>query len=40
MSSAWLASVRRSVAPLEPFFDLVLVFAVGQLAHHLHGELS
>ncbi|MFE0359529.1 low temperature requirement protein A [Streptomyces nigra] len=40
MSSAPFASVRRSVAPLELFFDLVFVFAVGQLAHHLHDELS
>ncbi|MFI8910987.1 low temperature requirement protein A [Streptomyces sp. NPDC053513] len=40
MSSASFASVRRSVAPLELFFDLVFVFAIGQLAEHLLHELS
>ncbi|MFE7595300.1 low temperature requirement protein A [Kitasatospora sp. NPDC057512] len=34
------AVLRRSVSPLELFFDLVFVFAVGQLAEHLHEELS
>ena len=27
--------VERVVAPLELFFDLVYVFAIGQLSHHL-----
>ncbi|MET9262578.1 low temperature requirement protein A [Amycolatopsis sp. NPDC004079] len=31
---------RREVSPLELFFDLVFVLAVGQLAHHLLGHLS
>ncbi|RKT87145.1 Low temperature requirement protein LtrA [Saccharopolyspora antimicrobica] len=39
MSSAPFAE-RRSVAPLELFFDLIFVFAIGQLAEHLHAELS
>lgn len=26
---------RREVTPLELFFDLVFVFAVSQLSHHL-----
>ncbi|MFJ3658417.1 low temperature requirement protein A [Streptomyces nigra] len=31
--------MRSSVALLEQlFFDLVFVFAVSQLAHHLHDE--
>ncbi|MFF4196112.1 low temperature requirement protein A [Nonomuraea sp. NPDC001831] len=34
------AGLRRAVSPLELFFDLVFVFAVGQLAEHLHAELS
>ncbi|MFE5325995.1 low temperature requirement protein A [Embleya sp. NPDC056575] len=40
MSGAPSAGPRRMVSPLELFFDLVFVFAVGQLAHHLHAELS
>ncbi|WP_406859099.1 low temperature requirement protein A [Streptomyces sp. HUAS MG47] len=40
MSTVSGAAPRRAVAPLELFFDLVFVFAVGQLAHHLHDELS
>ncbi|MGW9453411.1 low temperature requirement protein A [Streptomyces sp. NPDC055632] len=40
MSSASFALPRRNVSPLELFFDLVFVFAVGQLAEHLHAELS
>ncbi|MFF8883598.1 low temperature requirement protein A [Streptomyces flaveolus] len=35
-----LSAPRRSVAPLELFFDLVFVFAIGQLAEHLLRELS
>ncbi|MEV7121122.1 low temperature requirement protein A [Kitasatospora griseola] len=34
------AVLRRSVSPLELFFDLVFVFAVGQLAEHLLAKLS
>jgi low temperature requirement protein LtrA len=26
---------EREVSPLELFFDLVYVFAIGQLSHHL-----
>ncbi|MDP9869416.1 MULTISPECIES: low temperature requirement protein A [Streptosporangium] len=40
MSAASDAGLRRAVSPLELFFDLVFVFAVGQLAEHLHTELS
>ncbi|MFE6872061.1 low temperature requirement protein A [Kitasatospora sp. NPDC057692] len=40
MTCAPFAVQRRSVAPLELFFDLVFVFAIGQLAEHLHEELS
>lgn len=32
--------IRRDVSPLELFFDLVFVFAVGQLSHHLVGHLG
>lgn len=32
--------VARSVTPLELFFDLVYVFTVGQLAHHLLGDVD
>ncbi|MFJ6994377.1 low temperature requirement protein A [Streptomyces sp. NPDC003090] len=39
-SGSFVRNLRRSVSPLELFFDLVFVFAVGQLAHHLHDELS
>ena len=32
----WRApGAERDVSPLELFFDLVYVFAIGQLAHHL-----
>jgi low temperature requirement protein LtrA len=31
---------RDSVSPLELFFDLVFVFAVSQLSHHLLGHLT
>ncbi|MEV4673625.1 low temperature requirement protein A [Actinomadura sp. NPDC049382] len=34
------AAPRRAVSPLELFFDLVFVFAVGQLAEHLHSAPS
>jgi low temperature requirement protein LtrA len=27
--------MQRVVTPLELFFDLVYVFAIGQLSHHL-----
>ncbi|MFF2950485.1 low temperature requirement protein A [Kitasatospora sp. NPDC057965] len=40
MSRAPFSVLRRSVSPLELFFDLVFVFAIGQLAEHLHEELS
>lgn len=33
-------AIRREVSPLELFYDLVFVFAVSQLAHHLAGHLS
>jgi low temperature requirement protein LtrA len=32
--------VARSVTPLELFFDLVYVFTVSQLAHHLFGHVD
>jgi low temperature requirement protein LtrA len=32
--------VARSVTPLELFFDLVYVFTVSQLAHHLLGDVD
>lgn len=35
-----METLRRSVSPLELFFDLVFVFAFGQLAEHLHAELT
>src|SRR6185436_11563082 len=31
---------RREVSPLELFFDLVYVFAVGQLSHHLVAHVD
>ena len=31
---------ERDVAPLELFFDLVYVFAIGQLSHHLAAHLD
>jgi len=31
---------RDAVSPLELFFDLVFVFAVSQLSHHLLDHLS
>jgi low temperature requirement protein LtrA len=31
---------HREVAPLELFFDLVFVLAIGQLTHHLIGHLT
>ncbi|WP_205719144.1 low temperature requirement protein A [Actinomadura geliboluensis] len=34
------AAPRRAVSPLELFFDLVFVFAVGQLAEHPHSAPS
>ncbi|MFE6779861.1 low temperature requirement protein A [Streptomyces sp. NPDC057702] len=40
MNRASWETLRRSVSPLELFFDLVFVFAFGQLAEHLHAELS
>ncbi|MDN5796834.1 MAG: low temperature requirement protein A [Intrasporangium sp.] len=33
-------AVRREVSPLELFYDLVFVFAVSQLSHHLLEHLS
>ena len=32
--------VEREVTPLELFFDLVYVFAIGQLSHHLVAHLD
>ncbi|MFC5184913.1 low temperature requirement protein A [Actinomadura harenae] len=40
MSTASSAGPRREVSPLELFFDLVFVFAIGGLAEHLHGDVS
>lgn len=34
------AAISRVVSPLELFFDLVFVFAVLQLSHHLLGHLT
>ncbi|WP_426404458.1 low temperature requirement protein A [Streptomyces sp. R-07] len=31
---------RREVSPLELFYDLVFVFAVSQLSHHLLEHLT
>ncbi|MGA4792376.1 low temperature requirement protein A [Nocardia sp. AB354] len=33
-------ATRRAVSPLELFFDLVFVLAIGQLTHHLTAHLS
>ncbi|WP_207784007.1 low temperature requirement protein A [Micromonospora globispora] len=33
-------SIHREVAPLELFFDLVFVLAIGQLTHHLIEHLT
>ncbi|WP_203906682.1 low temperature requirement protein A [Rhizocola hellebori] len=33
-------AIRREVSPLELFYDLVFVFAVSQLSHHLVEHLS
>ncbi|MFF4418318.1 low temperature requirement protein A [Streptosporangium sp. NPDC001559] len=40
MSARSDAGLRRAVSPLELFFDLTFVFALRQLAEHLHAELS
>ncbi|WP_329201572.1 MULTISPECIES: low temperature requirement protein A [unclassified Streptomyces] len=32
--------LRREVSPLELFYDLVFVFAVSQLSHHLLEHLT
>jgi low temperature requirement protein LtrA len=32
--------IERDVSPLELFFDLVYVFAIGQLSHHLVAHLD
>ena len=31
---------ERDVSPLELFFDLVYVFAIGQLSHHLVAHVD
>jgi low temperature requirement protein LtrA len=31
---------KREVSPLELFFNLVFVFAIGQLTHHLVEHLT
>jgi low temperature requirement protein LtrA len=33
-------NAERVVAPLELFFDLVYVFAIGQLSHHLLAHVD
>jgi low temperature requirement protein LtrA len=33
-------AAERDVSPLELFFDLVYVFAIGQLSHHLVGHVD
>jgi low temperature requirement protein LtrA len=35
-----LPGAERDVTPLELFFDLVYVFAIGQLSHHLLGHVD
>ncbi|MFB6892408.1 low temperature requirement protein A [Kitasatospora sp. NPDC056327] len=40
LTGALFAGPRRNVSPLELFFDLVFVFAIGRLAEHLHAVLS
>ncbi|MEV6702912.1 low temperature requirement protein A [Streptomyces sp. NPDC051453] len=40
MSVPNVLDIRREVSPLELFFDLVFVFAVSQLSHHLLEHLS
>jgi low temperature requirement protein LtrA len=32
--------IKREVSPLELFFDLVFVLAIGQLTHHLLAHLT
>src|SRR5689334_627198 len=34
------AGAQREVSPLELFFDLVYVFAIGQLSHHLVAHVD
>lgn len=31
---------ERAVSPLKLFFDLVYVFAIGQLSHHLFAQVD
>src|SRR4029450_1326294 len=33
-------NAERVVTPLELFFDLVYVFAIGQLSHHLLADIN
>ena len=40
MTSLGRSVEREVVSPLELFFDLVFVFAVSQLSHHLLDQLS
>jgi low temperature requirement protein LtrA len=40
MTSPGQSVERDAVSPLELFFDLVFVFAVSQLSHHLLDHLS
>ena len=40
MTSPAQSVQREAVSPLELFFDLVFIFAVSQLSHHLLDELS
>jgi low temperature requirement protein LtrA len=35
-----MADARRDVAPIELFFDVVYVFAIGQLSHHLVNHVD
>jgi low temperature requirement protein LtrA len=39
MTSPAQSVQREVVSPLELFFDLVFVFAVSQLSHHLPGRV-
>jgi low temperature requirement protein LtrA len=39
MTSPAQSVQRDAVSPLEPFFDLVFVFALTQLSHHLLDHL-
>ncbi len=40
MAAQTARSIKREVSPLELFFDLVFVLAIGQLTHHLSAHLT